>query len=113
MVDREEILRRLTLGDDRYLDGLIVARRDDREAQGLSHLEEALLKLGALAAADGPDQAFQLVIGAALNAGLSPAQVVDALVVLAPLIGSTRVTAIAPKVALAIGYDMDSALHTQ
>jgi hypothetical protein len=113
MADREEVLRRLTLGDDRFLDALIDERRGDRRAGCLTPLEEALVKLGALAATDGPDQAFQQVVGAALNAGLSPTKVVDALVVLAPVIGSTHVTAVAPRLALAIGYDVVTELETR
>ena len=38
-------------------------------------------------------------------------EVVDALVVLAPVIGRTRVMAVAPKVALATGFDVAAALE--
>ena len=36
---------------------------------------------------------------------------VDALVVLAPVIGGTRVVAVAPKLALATGFDVAAALE--
>jgi 4-carboxymuconolactone decarboxylase len=111
MPDREVILRRLALGDDAFLQSLITNRQGATGPGGLDALQEALLRLGALAALDAPDLSFQHVIGAALDAGVSPDSIVDALVVLGPVIGSTRVLAIAPKVALAIGYDVDAALE--
>lgn len=112
MTDRREILRRLALGDDGYLEALLAERRRTTAAPALGHEGEALVRLGALAATDGSDLTWQHTIGAALDAGLTADEVVDALLVLAPVIGLNRVVAIAPKVALAIGYDVDAALET-
>ena len=109
MADREESLRRLTLGDETFLEGLIDARRTPRPGQ-LDAAQAALVRLGALAASGGPEQAFQRTVAAALDAGVSPDQIVDALVCVAPVVGYTRVTAAAPKVAVAIGYDVESGL---
>ena len=43
--------------------------------------------------------------------GWTADEVVDALVVLAPVIGRTRIMAAAPKVALATGFDVEGALE--
>ena len=110
MVDREESLRRLTLGDEAHLERLIDARRTTHHHGQLDAAQAALVRLGALAASGGPEQAFQRTVSAALDAGVSPDQIVDALVCIAPVVGSTRVTAAAPKVAVAIGYDVESGL---
>lgn len=110
MADREEALRRLTLGDETFLDGLITARRGTVRADQLDAAQAALVRLGALAASGGPKQAFQRTVAAALDAGVSPDQIVDALVCMAPVIGSSRITAAAPKVAVAIGYDIKDGL---
>ena len=115
MADREEILRRLTLGDAAFLDALIAGRQRQR-APGdcaLDHVGEALLKLGALTVTDGSDLTWQQTVAAALDAGLTADEVVDALVVLAPVIGQTRVMAAAPKVALATGFDVATALEAR
>ena len=93
MPDREEILRRLTLGDVTCLDSLVDERRAVGSGPPLDYVGEALVKLGAL------------------DAGLTADQVVDALVVLAPVIGGTRVVAVAPKLALATGFDVVAALE--
>ncbi len=112
MADREETLRRLTLGDDAYLDALLNERQAHPAATALDWVGEALVKLGALAATDGPDLTWQRTVACALDAGLTADQVVDALVVLAPFIGRTRVMAAAPKVALATGFDVEGAIES-
>jgi alkylhydroperoxidase/carboxymuconolactone decarboxylase family protein YurZ len=50
-------------------------------------------------------------VATALGAGLTADEIVDALVALAPMIGSTRLVSITPKVSLALGYDVESALE--
>jgi alkylhydroperoxidase/carboxymuconolactone decarboxylase family protein YurZ len=112
MSDREEILRRLTLGDDSCLESLMAARRSTASARLLGPGQETLLKIGALAASDASGLTWHQTISAALDAGIEPDQIIDALVVLAPLVGSHRVTAIAPKIALALDYDVDAALES-
>lgn len=112
MPDREEVLRRLTLGDQGFLDSLITARRTGSPGR-LGHEGEALVRLGALAVADGSDLTWQHTVAAALDAGLTRDEIVDALVVLAPVIGLTRTVAIAPKVAQAIGYDVGAAIEAR
>jgi alkylhydroperoxidase/carboxymuconolactone decarboxylase family protein YurZ len=110
MADREEILRRLTLGDVAYLDAL-VSERGEPGCAGLDHVGQALVKLGALTVTDGSDVTWQQTVGAALDAGLTADEVVDTLVVLAPVIGRTRIMAAAPKVAQATGFDVVAALE--
>ena len=111
MADREEILRRLTLGDVTCLESLIEERRLGDGAPALDFVGEALVKLGALIVTDGSDVTWHHTVAAALDAGLTADQVVDALVVLAPVIGGTRVVAVAPKLALATGFDVASAIE--
>ncbi len=111
--DREEILRRLTLGDAVFLDGLIGDRDGAGEGASLDHVGECLAKLGALIVTDGSEMAWQQTVGAALDAGVTPDEVVDTLVVLAPTVGRTRVITVAPKIARAIGFDVESALEAR
>ncbi len=111
MVDREEVLRRLTLGDEAFMDTLVAGRRRPPQGGLLSHKDDALLRLGALAALGGSDLTWQQTVGAGLAAGLTPDEIVDALLALAPMIGFTRVVAIAPKVALGLGYDAEAAIE--
>jgi 4-carboxymuconolactone decarboxylase len=111
MMQREEILRRLPLGDAPCLEVLTDSRRTRPGGSGLGGTGEALVRIGALAAIDAPDLVWQMAVESAMNAGLTPDEIVDALVVLAPVIGQTRVFAIAPKIALAVGCDVDAMLE--
>jgi len=113
MIDDESLLRHLTLGDGQALVARASKRRGTPPCASLSFAAESLVKLGALVATDGSDLTWQQVVGAALDAGVTRAEIVDALVVLAPLIGSTRIVEIAPKVALAVGYDVTEALESR
>jgi hypothetical protein len=111
MPDREEVLRHLTLGDAAYIDRLVADRRRRRGDSGQWFRSDSLLRIGALAALDGPDVSWQQTVAAALGAGLTADEIVDALVALAPMIGSTRLVSIAPKVSLALGYDVEAAIE--
>jgi hypothetical protein len=113
MVDRNELFRRLILGDASHLEILIRERAATPAVQRIDPTGEVLLKIGALAATDGSDATWQRTIGEALNIGLTTDQVIDALVVLAPILGATRVVAIAPKLALAVGLDVDAMLEVE
>ena len=113
VADREEILRRLTLGDTAFLDRLIGSRGTASGPPCLDHVGESLAKLGALIVTDGSDMTWQQTVGDALDAGVSKDEVVDALVALAPAVGRTRVVTVAPKLAMAIGFDVAGALEAR
>jgi alkylhydroperoxidase/carboxymuconolactone decarboxylase family protein YurZ len=113
MTHREEILRHLTLGDAAYLEELTARRSASADAACLDHVGSALVRLGALVATDGSDLTWQQTVGSALDAGVGPDEIVDALVVLAPVLGRTRIVDVAPKLALAVGYDVRTALETR
>lgn len=49
----------------------------------------------------------------AVSAGASAAEIVDVLVGVIPVVGLPCVVAAAPKLALALGYDLDEALAYQ
>ena len=111
MVDREEVLRRLTLGDEAYLDALLAGRRKSPMIARLTYRDDALVRLGALAALGGSDLTWQRAVAAAIDAGSTPDEVVDALLAVAPMIGFTRLVSITPKVSLALGYDVEAAIE--
>lgn len=105
--DPEELFRRLALGDATYLDQRVHDRLATRGRHRLDATGEALLRMGALASSDGSVSSWQHAVGEALDAGLTIDQLIDALLVLAPVIGTHRTLAIAPKVAAAMGIDLD------
>lgn len=103
------IYRKLTLGDASLMTSLFLAAGgasdvlDDRTA--------ALVRLAALIAVDADTPAYQGEVSAAIAAGASPEQITDVLVVIARVTGSALVMSAAPKLALALGYDVDNGLE--
>ena len=103
-------LRRLAVHDDALLDQLAVDGRalappvlDDRTA--------ALLRIAATVAVDAAPYSFQHAVALALAAGATNDEIVASLEAVTPVTGAARVVQCAPKVALALGYDVDAALE--
>lgn len=111
MRELEEQLRRLSINDARCLDALI--RADDAHAD-IATLDPhiaALVRLGVLVATDGPAPAFEWAAATAIAAGATPEEVVGVLTAAAPLVGSSHIVATAPRIARALGYDIDARLE--
>jgi alkylhydroperoxidase/carboxymuconolactone decarboxylase family protein YurZ len=79
---------------------------------GLDDKSKSLARVAALLAHDGSAQTFRWTVGDALDAGWTPDEIVRVLLAIAPLIGMATIVNTAPKVALALDYDLDSALHS-
>ena len=105
MRPHEEKLRRLSMNDtERVLHLPLVA---------LDRKTRAMLDLAVLIAVDGPGTAFETTAGMALAAGATEDELVEILIAAAPLVGTAHVVAAAPKLGLAIGYDVEAALEEQ
>jgi 4-carboxymuconolactone decarboxylase len=107
-LDYTERLRHLALNDA----GLV-----HREAGGcatwpldLDPKTLALTRLAALVAVGGADPSYGAQTDESVDAGATAAEIVDVLVGIVPVVGLPRVVAAAPRVALALGYDIDGAL---
>jgi 4-carboxymuconolactone decarboxylase len=86
----------------------------DTAAPDLRRLDdrtEALLQVGALVALDASQSSYQAAVGAAQRAGADLDDILAALMAVAGAVGSARVVAAAPKLALAAGYDIEAALE--
>ena len=108
-------LRRLTISDGRYLEEVMGGReRAAVDAPPHSDLEpstRALVRVAALVALDGPSSAFDGAVTSALAAGASADDIVDALIAVGPTVGSALLVSAAPKVAMALGYDVGADLE--
>jgi alkylhydroperoxidase/carboxymuconolactone decarboxylase family protein YurZ len=67
-----------------------------------------LARLAALFALDGAVSTYGWATSDALAAGATSDELVDLLIALAPLIGTARVVTAAPKLGLALGYDVEA-----
>ncbi len=108
MNDYKRRLRRLAVHDDALLDELAVEGRAPRV---LDDKTTALLRIAATVAVDAAPHSFQHAVALAVNAGATADEIVASLEAVTPVTGAARVVQCAPKVALALGYDVDAALE--
>ena len=111
MDDDRTTLRRLALRDDRYIESLLSAERESAARSGLDPGAHALVRVGALIAMDGAPPSYMSVVDAAAGAGVTHEEIVGALIAVLPVVGVARVVSAAPKLGLAIGYDVGDALE--
>jgi 4-carboxymuconolactone decarboxylase len=104
-MDYTERLRRLAIHD-----AVVAGDRLDEVAAGSGQLDlksVALVRLAALVAVGGTAASFGAYADAAVGAGATVDEIVDVLFVVLPALGTPRVVAAAPVLALALGYDID------
>ena len=104
VVDYTERLRSLAVNDARFVE---TVSQDGAECPGLDPKSLALVRLGGLVAVGGAVPSYGELSDAAVSAGASTNEIVDVLVGLIPIVGLPCVVAAAPKIALALGYDVE------
>ena len=106
-LDYQERLRCLAINDARIVeDGVGGAGSQELDSKTL-----ALVRLAALVAVGGAVPSYGAQADAAVSAGATAAEIVDVLVAVVPVVGLPRGVAAAPKLALALGYDINDALE--
>ena len=78
---------------------------------GLDERTRALVCVGAAVALGASAATCQWLVDRALAGGAIAEDVIGALVAVAPPVGAARVVAATPRLAHAIGYDIDTALE--
>jgi 4-carboxymuconolactone decarboxylase len=107
------VLSRLALSDERFIETELGMGLDTVEISQLDAKTHALVRLGAALAIDAAPSSYQSAVEPALAAGASIDDIVGTLIAVAPTVGIARVVSAAPELALALGYDVDSALEAQ
>jgi alkylhydroperoxidase/carboxymuconolactone decarboxylase family protein YurZ len=106
----EDLLRRLALNDEKAVRVVLQdAPRTGAAPEGvaLDFKTHALVRLGALLSVGAATDSCRLAVDVARAAGADDDEIVGALVAVGPAIGFARLVAVAPRLALAIGYDVD------
>lgn len=111
MQEPEVRLRRLSINDTRYLDAVLRTDADDGIEHQLDPHVRSLIALGILVALDGPPSSFEWATSLALANGATAEELVEVLIAAAPLVGSAHVVAAAPRLACALGFDLDADLE--
>jgi 4-carboxymuconolactone decarboxylase len=103
-------LRRLAVHDDAFLETIAVEGSSFRTSV-LDDRTAALVRVAATIAVDAALASFQHAVALALAAGATSSEIVASLEAVTPVTGAARVVQCAPKVALALGYDVEAALE--
>ncbi len=109
----EALLRCLAAGDEAVLSSVLdISRRRSRNPEHgsgrvLPAQTSALVHLTALLASGGSTTSLRWAVELASQSGADDDEIVEVLVTVAAVVGSARVVAAAPRLALAIGYDIE------
>ena len=110
MDDYKGHLRRLAVHDDALLE-MIAAAGSSFVTSVMDQRTVALLRIAAAIAVDAAPSSFQHAVAHALAAGATSNEIVATLDAVTPVTGAARVVQCVPKVALALGYDVEEALE--
>jgi alkylhydroperoxidase/carboxymuconolactone decarboxylase family protein YurZ len=103
----ERLLRRLALNDEGSVE-MVLARGSQAQAGAvLVPKVDLLVRLGALLALGASTTSLRVIVERAKRAGASDDEIVGVLIAVAPAVGQARVVSTAPKLATAIGYQLE------
>jgi 4-carboxymuconolactone decarboxylase len=111
MASVEEAFRRLTIGDPQFLSAIANDAVTCVSPRQLDGRTEALLRVAALVAVDASPSSYRGAVEAAQRAGARLEDLFAVLRAVGGEVGSARIVAAAPRIALAAGYDVEAALE--
>jgi 4-carboxymuconolactone decarboxylase len=107
----ERTLLKLAIGDDVCIEKLLASQSANLERSRLDAKTHSLVRLGALIAVDAAWPSYLDAIESARESDTSDEELVGCLIATLPVLGAARVTSAAPKLGLALGYDVAAALE--
>lgn len=111
MVPFKTTLTKLAIADDAYYETLLAGERSSLAESHLDEKTHALVRLGALVAVDATSPGYMWTVESARRHGASDDEIVGCLIAALPAVGVANVVSAAPKLALALGYDITDALE--
>ncbi len=101
-----EALSGLATGDlDLLAEGLEM-RAEWQAKSGLDDRAYALVKIATLIALDAPPASYLWQVGNAIDAGVTPRDLVGVLIAIAPQVGGPKLVAAAPELMVALGLTL-------
>jgi 4-carboxymuconolactone decarboxylase len=107
----DETLLRIAIRDDNFVGSVLASDHANLIASAQDAKTHALVRLAALVSVDAATPSYLASIEAAREAGATDDEIVGTLVSLMPLVGVARVVSAAPKLGLALGFDVTNALE--
>jgi 4-carboxymuconolactone decarboxylase len=102
----KEALAALAIGRAEILQDAAELRSVIRGGSGLDPRSFALCKIAALVAMDAPPASYLWQVAGALDAGVTPRDILGVLVAVAPQVGMPRVLAAAPEIMVALDLEL-------
>jgi 4-carboxymuconolactone decarboxylase len=99
-------LAELALGDPALLGETLELRTDLQQRSGLDPRTFSLVKIAALIALDAPPASYLWQVGNALDAGVTPEDLIGVLRAVAPQVGLPKAVAAAPELMVALGLSL-------
>ena len=109
--NHETTLTKLAIADDAYYQALLSGDANNVAESHLDDKTHALVRLGALVAIDATAPGYMWAVEHARRRGASDDEIVGCLIAALPAVGVASAVAAAPKLALALGYDVTAALE--
>lgn len=106
----QEVLRRLAIVDESFVEDQAGLRLGSPSPQHLDTKTAALVRVGALVAIGAPGVCLGWSTTQALAAGATEDEISDVLLAVAPAVGLGRVIGAVTDVADALGYDVEAGL---
>lgn len=103
----EHHLRRLALNDEKLVAAVLAGGPAFSPTSSLDRKSEALVRLGALLAVGASTASLRWTVELAQAAGATDEEVLGVLIAIGPAVGLARVVAQAPRLALAMGYEIE------
>ena len=108
MDEVERLLRQLALNDEPSVRDVLVTNSERVTVTRLNRKVGLLVRLGALLTLGAATSSLRVTVAQAIQAGASEPEIVDVLVTVGPAVGLARVVAAAPRLADALGYDIEA-----
>jgi 4-carboxymuconolactone decarboxylase len=105
--DTHQSLKGVAAGDVDFVEDVVGLREANREISGLDERTFALVKIATLIALDAPPASYAWQVGMAIEAGVTPEDILGVLRAVAPQVGGPRVVAAAPEIMLSLGLAID------
>ena len=107
----QETLRKLAMVDEGFVTDQAGLALGSTATSALDAKTATLLQVGASVTIGPSPVCLQWSVARALAAGAAEDEIADVLLAIAPVTGLGRITAAAPDVAIALGYDVAAALE--
>jgi alkylhydroperoxidase/carboxymuconolactone decarboxylase family protein YurZ len=111
VLQHETTLVKLAIADDAYYETLLAHESENLAESHLDAKTHALVRLGALVAMDSASPGYMWTLEVARRRGATDDEIVGCLIAALPALGVARTVSAAPKLGLALGYDVASAFE--